>query len=222
MADDNGHIAQTLEDIKAQIAEKLAEAARLLPTANHLAEMIGAAAVTLSDFLDDMDGQATPASAQGGGRVVPAPTGRGAARHIKPDTFLGKPPLDAAKQYLGMVGHAVHIDDIANAVERGGAAVRGDWRAPLEMGLIRSTHDVIKVQENTYGLVSFYSAAQVAGLRGARRRPEKTKGKRATKGGKGGQGKKGTQKAQAETKPSKEAQKESAPASSAPEPAGIH
>lgn len=184
MADETDYISRTLEDVKSQIEAKIADAARLLPTANHLAEMIGAPTVSLADFIADYDDDSLVVAAQPGAIDRPAavtPVRGGAVRHIKPDAFLGQVPLEAAKKYIGMVGHAAQIDEIAGAVERGGAAVKGaDWRDKLEMSLLRSVHDVVKVKDKTYGLVSFYTAAQIEGLRGARRR-EKPKGKRGGK-----------------------------------------
>lgn len=49
-----------------------------------------------------------------------------------------------------------------------------------------STHDIVKVQDKTYGLVAFYTAAQIEGLRGIRRRekPKPKRGKGREKAGK--------------------------------------
>lgn len=184
MADE--YIGKTLEDFRRQITVKINEASRLLVTVNTLEEMMGDPKSSLADFIGDEAEHATTPN-----QLVPSVGARGAVatfgfgrspspKLIKPDQFLGQPPLEAAKRYLAMVGHAVHFDEIADAVQRGGAAAKGaDWRDKLEMSLLKSVYEVVKVQDKTYGLVSFYSEEQILGLRGTRRRPEsKSKGKR--------------------------------------------
>lgn len=105
---------------------------------------------------------------------------------ILPDTYLGDPPLDAAKKYIGSVGHAVSFDEIVAAVTKGGAATVGpNWRDALEISLMRSGQEVVKVAEKTYGLVRFYSEEQIRRLRDSRRpmpvHPRKKKSKHTRK-----------------------------------------
>ena len=65
---------------------------------------------------------------------------------ILPDTYLGDPPLEAAKKYIWSVGHAVSFDEIVAAVTKGGAATVGpNWRDALEISLMRSGQEVVKV-----------------------------------------------------------------------------
>lgn len=181
MADE--HVGKTLDDIKRQIVAKIEEATRLLVTVNTLEEMLGTPKSNLADYIGEGSDVSVPQQGTSSTPRVVAPSHRiGSPRSIKPDQFLGEPPLDAAKKYIGLVGHAVHFDEIADAVQRGGAATKGtDWREKLEMSLLRSVFEVVKVQDRTYGLVSFYTEEQIEGLRGTRRRPEpKSKGKRGS------------------------------------------
>jgi len=189
MADESSHVGRTVDDIKRQITSKLDEAARLIVTVNTLEEMIGAAPSRLADFLAGDSEEAAPSTANHGTAAAsrstqPSSFGRSGSRFIKPDQFLGQPPLEAAKQYLGMVGHAAHFDEIADAVQRGGAATKGsDWRDKLEVSLVRSVYEVVKVQDKTFGLMSFYTPEQIQGLRGTRRGAErKDKPKKKGKG----------------------------------------
>jgi hypothetical protein len=176
MADDTSHLARTLEDFKRDLAVKVAEARNLLQTINMLEEKIGASRTSLGDLGQE------PGNHQAGGPIpaqnFTAPPKRVSALNLRPDEYLGEEPLEAAKRYLGSVGHAVHFDEIAEAVQKGGAAIRGaDWRERLETSLFRSATQVVKVQEKTYGLVSFYTDEQIARLRGSRRRIEPKKKK---------------------------------------------
>src|SRR4051794_14553055 len=107
MADE--YLLKTLEDIKAQISAKVGDATRLLVTANTLEEMVGAQKTSLFDYVGDgADQSSAPAATalRNGGSLGNTTRGT-SSRAIKPDTFLGQQPLDAAKRYLAMVGHAV-------------------------------------------------------------------------------------------------------------------
>jgi hypothetical protein len=105
---------------------------------------------------------------------------------ILPDTYLGDPPLDAAKKYIGSVGHAVSFDEIVAAVTKGGAATVGpNWKDVLEISLMRSGAEVVKVADKTYGLARFYTEEQIKRLRESRRpmpvHPRKKKAKHTRK-----------------------------------------
>lgn len=172
MADNAAHATKTLEDLKQQLAAKLADAAKTLAAINVIEEMIGVARTQMPSMyqLDD--------SATFGG-----PSTSGKTTSIKADEYLGEEPVDAAKKYMRKVGHAVHIDEIGEAISKGGAAIRGaDWKERLGNSLLRSTADVIKVQDKTFGLVDFYSPEQIARLRGTRRQTGKHNGPKKRRG----------------------------------------
>lgn len=131
---------------------------------------------SVADFLEELLGIPKTAiselpsivsSSENGLRHISAPSA------IKPEEYLGDEPLEEAKKYIASVGHAVHFEEIADAVSRGGAATQGsDWREKLETSLIRSTFEVVKVQEKTFGLTKFYSEEQLRRVRGTRRQAE--------------------------------------------------
>jgi len=63
----------------------------------------------------------TPATASGGGQMQFG----GTRIALRPDEFTGKAYLDSAKIYLERVGHAVPVDDLLDALKRGGSPVGG-------------------------------------------------------------------------------------------------
>lgn len=81
-----------------------------------------------------------------------------ASFEILPDTFFNKSHPDATAEYLGMVGHAVHIDEILQALKKGGATFKGsDHRNSLYKQLIRGTRRFVKIGDDpVFGLVSKY------------------------------------------------------------------
>lgn len=172
MAQDQDHVRRTLEDFRLQLSVKLNETARVLAVVNALEEQLGlpktspnnAGGVTWNVSLGD-EMRVSDASNPGGN----------SPGVIRPDEYLGDPPLEAAKKYLRRVRRAASLEDIADAISKGGAAIRSgsDWRTELDASLTRSTREVVKVREGTYGLVEFYSEEQLRGLRASRRqRPE--------------------------------------------------
>jgi len=169
------HVTKTLEELKQQLNAKLNEAKKILNAINTLEESYSQAKTTLSELETNLavSGQITES-------LSFAPTLAGGTLDVRPDEFLGDPPLIAAKKYIEKAGRAVPLDDIANAVQRGGASIRGsDWREKLETSLVRSTLDVVKVRKGIFGLKKFYTQEQLEGLRSARRRSEPVgKGKR--------------------------------------------
>ena len=190
MAEAAEHIKKTLEDFKQQLAVKMAEAARVLAVVNALEEQLSLPRTALSGV--------------GGGvtwnqnlneemRTMDGPPSM-SSQSIRPDEYLGDAPLEAAKKYLRRLRRAATLDEIADAISRGGAATRGaDWKGDLDASLLRSTREVVKVREGTYGLVDFYTEEQLKGLRATRRqraepsrkrgRPKKVKRKKRIGGG---------------------------------------
>lgn len=172
MPDDNSHVSKTVEDLRRQVAFKISEARTALTGLNALETAFG---LPLTDFaeLAEIEPQA-PLHASQGSPGQPKPLRpihlRGGGASIRPDEFLGIEPMHAAKRYMAMIGHAVTFDEIADGIQRGGAAIHGaGWREKLETSLMRSPYEVVKVADKTYGLASFYSEEQLATLRGARR-----------------------------------------------------
>lgn len=84
---------------------------------------------------------------------------------ILPDTFFNKSHPDATAEYLEMVGHAVHIDEILSALKKGGAAFKGsDHRNSLYTQLIRGNRRFVKIGEDAvFGLLSKYGNVRKSG-----------------------------------------------------------
>lgn len=111
----------------------------------------------------------------------------GAPLAIRPDQFFGMSQTEATDAYLRMVGHAVHIKQILEAIKRGGVHVGGaDPQTTLYRGLVRGTRKFVLVSPQTFGLIEFYPNR----AKKEKREPKKRKAKRKKKveGGEGGGG----------------------------------
>ena len=169
------HVARTLDDLRQQFNSKMEEARKILNAINTLEELAGETQTSMPDFGEDH----SPRIQQAGDMAPIGTSLRGQTSGIRPDEYLGQKPLDAAKKYIERVGHAVTIEDVAKAIQMGGAAISGaNWHEKLDKSLTRSTYDVIKVKEGVFGLVKFYSDEQIKGIRGTRQQ-NKPKDKRS-------------------------------------------
>jgi len=90
---------------------------------------------------------------------------RGAEAKAKPelsircDTFVNKSNTEAAEAYLKMVGHAVSLDEIYNALVSGGITFTGNGKSTLYSQIIRATRKFIKIGQGSnvnFGLLEFY------------------------------------------------------------------
>ena len=170
MNESTAHFSKTLDDFKQQLAAKLTEARKILAVINALEETLGLPKTAPSEL------------AAGVSIQDPVAPPKPAENSIRPDEYLGESPLDAARKFLRRVHRAVHLDVIADAIRRGGAAATGaNWKEQLEASLLRSTRDVVKVQEGIYGLTEFYTEQQLKGLRQTRRQRPKEEGKKPRK-----------------------------------------
>ncbi len=185
MAEIPDHIRQTVDELKGNLLPLVTEVQNSLVLINLMEQRYGLPLTTLEDLAQDAEGAGQPPRETALGHIEVRPRGPNIGA-IRPDQYLGHPPLDAAKIYLAQLGHAASIDDITAAVQKGGAAIDGPkWKESLEMSLLRSVYDVIKVQEHTFGLIKFYTPEQINRLRGTRRQiPSKKKKKRKTKSAK--------------------------------------
>ena len=166
MADAPEHVQKTLEDFKRQLSAKMLEAAQVLAVVNALEERLGLPKTSLSGGASGI----TWSQSIGEEVRVSDPRTATSTSSIRPDEYLGEVPLEAAKKYLKRIRQAAHIDEIADAVLQGGAAIKGaDWKEELDRSLLRSVREVVKVRERTYGLVQFYTEEQLKGVRAIRR-----------------------------------------------------
>lgn len=162
------HIKKTIDDLKQGAIAKLADARADLEMLNRFEQRYGVRLTALVDLGGEIASR-TPELTGGAEQAGALAASRGST-NIRPDEYLGLAPLDAAKTYLALIGRAVHIDEICDAVSKGGAAIKGaEWKDALQRSLLRSTADVIKVQEGVFALVRFYTDEQVKRLRSTRR-----------------------------------------------------
>jgi hypothetical protein len=184
MADD---ITKKLDEMRRRAMESLHEARAILSQMNVVETLFDLPLTTLKDLETSAVGAASvPLSAILGTdsrSQVQQPMKRSSVAQIRPDEYFGDEPMEAAKKFMRSVGHAVAFDEIAEAVQKGGAVVKGaDWRDRLELSLKRSPYQVITVAEKTYGLAEFYTEEQLKRFRGrgnptAPTQKKKTKGK---------------------------------------------
>lgn len=178
----------TLDELRQEATARVADARKSLHLLNEMEARYGAPLTSIDALSSESSQQEQLSEISGEGvlhlKPVFSNAGRPSTPSIRPDSYLGEMPLDAAKQYLGQIGHAVHIDQIADAVKKGGAATTGaNWKAALEQSLLRSVHDVIKVQDKTFGLIRFYSDEQIKRLRQTRRQTPTPAGQKKRKRG---------------------------------------
>lgn len=104
-------------------------------------------------------GESTQAG-EGTGELLPG--GTMSLRSVKPPAivpgeFFGKSQTEAATAYLKKIGHAVHLDQILDALQAGGVKFEGsDPKKTLYTVLVRATRRFVLVSKNTFGLLEFY------------------------------------------------------------------
>jgi hypothetical protein len=90
----------------------------------------------------------------------------GAAQPIRPDLFYGKSPIVAAREYLELRGRAVPVEEILQALAKGGFDFEAQkWTEETRLrnlAISLSKNSVIfhKLPNGTYGLVKFYPDVQ--------------------------------------------------------------
>ena len=171
MADVPEHARKMLDELLVDIRKLLDEADQALGLVNMIASKYDLPEMTLTDVWKSMnrgDDVGLTAKLDRGG-----PSGSRGGLSIRHDQFLGAPPLEAAKAYLAQVGQAASLDDIADAIEKGGAAVKGaQWRDQLETSLIRSTLDIVTAHHRSgAGTDRPFRAGRRAKSRAVRRLP---------------------------------------------------
>lgn len=81
-------------------------------------------------------------------------------RAIRPDQFFGKAQATAVKEYLKMKGSAATIDEIYDALLRGGYSFTGTeklWKRGLSIALSKNSKGFVYIKNNkSYGLPEFY------------------------------------------------------------------
>lgn len=156
MPDD--HVQKTLSELLAQREKKAAEFAAELKRMDATIEGIRMA------FQPDTNASPAGTSSTETYKASDsvAASGLGA---IQAGDFFGKPQADAAQEYLKRLGRASTIEDIYNALQRGGAKLQGkDPKKNLYISLVKRKAVFVLVAPYTFGLWEFYpNAKQSAG-----------------------------------------------------------
>jgi hypothetical protein len=85
------------------------------------------------------------------------PPANGKRLDLRGDEFFGMSQGDAARAYVTKVGHAVELDELLQALGKGGCHVGGaDPSRTLYIALIRNTRDFVKLPNGLLGLRSMY------------------------------------------------------------------
>lgn len=122
-----------------------------------------------------------PLAADGGGDRKPATNNK--RPDLRGDEFFGMSQGEAARSYVTKVGHAVELDELLQALSKGGCHVGGaDPSRTLYIALIRNTKDFVKLPNGLLGLRSMYpSLKPSAGNAGKPKAKSKGKKKAAKK-----------------------------------------
>jgi hypothetical protein len=108
--------------------------------------------------LSAISGMEVPSIAQPqSGQNGPATASAGKVR-VRPDEFVGMTYIEAAKQHLTKVGHAISTDELLEVLKSGGCVVGGvNPKKTLYISLVRGREFVpIPGQSGFLGLRSFY------------------------------------------------------------------
>lgn len=124
--------------------------AKWIAQRDSLNQLIGALQAELGDPVDVTMTPLTGTLNMSGGLAVTKLQGR-------PDEFFGMSQTEAAAAYLKKIGHAVHIDQILDALRVGGVKFEGkEPKGNLYTVLVRGTRRFVLVSPSTFGLMEFY------------------------------------------------------------------
>ncbi len=81
---------------------------------------------------------------------------------IRPDEFFGMSHGDAAKAYLRRMGRAVLMEDLLEALKKGGCRIGGaNPKKGLYIALVRNVREFVPVGNGYIGLREFYPAKKL-------------------------------------------------------------
>jgi hypothetical protein len=148
----NEFMRETLEHFKQQRLDKLEEIRQMESTIRQLERALGE---NQTEF--DARPQILAASEQNGISSSSSSTAQRKA-NIQGDEFFGLSQPEAARRYLKKIGQAVSVDEILEALRRGGCKVGGaDPKKVLYICMVRDTRNFIKLPNGMIGLRDFYA-----------------------------------------------------------------
>jgi hypothetical protein len=148
----NESMRETLEHFRQQRLNKLEEIRQMESTIRQLERELG----------DDQTGFAADmqisASAEQNGKSIPLASTTQRKANIQGDEFFGLSQPEAARRYLKKIGQAVSVDEILEALRKGGCKVGGaDPKKVLYICMVRDTRNFIKLPNGMIGLRDFYA-----------------------------------------------------------------
>jgi hypothetical protein len=100
-----------------------------------------------------------------------------AKTEVRPDEFFAMTISEAARAYLGRVGHAVSFDEMLEKLKAGGCRVGGvNPKQTLYISLVRNTRDFVPTGSGHIGLRSFYPGLKAGAAKNGEKQ-KKTKAK---------------------------------------------
>ncbi len=159
-------MSAAIDDIKSRVQQRV-ETLKTHPAMGELLKLHSAL-----NIIEESEGIApTPLSALFGldAKEAAAP----AAVTIKPGEYYGKTGLEAAKDFLTRFGKAATLDEILDALRKGG---NSEVREKLAVSMARSTFNFVKIDDDHFDLLERYPAVKserLAGLKNAKRKGAK-------------------------------------------------
>jgi len=138
----NGDIVGQL---KQSLVEKAGEIKKILTTLNMLKEYDNGIEIPDLKSLLNIDGKELGL--------------KGDASSIRPDEFYQMTNTEAAEKYLKKVGHAVSLDEIFEAIQKGGIKFSSNGKISLNVQLTRATSKFCKMKHGdavNFGLREWY------------------------------------------------------------------
>lgn len=155
---ENESLRMALEHYRQRKAEKLAEVQELDLMISRLSRDLGdTSQETPADRQEDSSNTGISDAWQE--NEYGSTAKNGAKTNLRPDEFFGMTYSVAAEAYLSKVGHAVSMDELLDALNRGGCPVGGrEPRKTLYISLVRDVRTFVPIAGRTgfLGLRKFY------------------------------------------------------------------
>lgn len=176
---ENESLRMALEHYRQRKAEKLKEVQELDLMISRLSRDLGETAPESQADREVEDSSNTGISEAWQENEYGSSAKNGAKTPLRPDEFFGMTYSVAAEAYLNKVGHAVSMDELLDALNRGGCPVGGrEPRKTLYISLVRDVRTFVPIAGRIgfLGLRKFYP-----NLKAVKERPPKAKHKKRKK-----------------------------------------
>src|SRR5712692_3163941 len=122
---ENESLRMALEHYRQRKLQKLKEMQELDLMISRLSRDLGETAQDAQGDTEEDSSESGISEAWQENEFGPAPVKNGAKANVRPDEFFGMTYSAAAEAYLTKVGHAVSMDELLDALNRGGCPVGG-------------------------------------------------------------------------------------------------